>query len=188
MPVKYLIMLVHVFIDTETTGLGHRSNPPREDAIVEVGIAYRINGHIKSWGAICNPGKKYYADGRAKEAFAVNNIKEDEILNAEDSTAIANELKIKLTEAGPILLHAYNIPFDKPFLEKEPWSLEANWGIDIMKMAHSYFKLPVNHRIRLETVLKSLNIVPDGIPHRAETDARTTLLAYEAMMKGTSER
>jgi DNA polymerase III alpha subunit (gram-positive type) len=181
-------MQVHVFIDTETTGLGHRSNPPREDAIVEVGIAYRINGNIKSWGAICNPGEKYYAYGRAKEAFAVNNIKEDEILNAEDSATIANELKLRLNEAWPIQLHAYNIPFDKPFLIKEPWNLEADWGIDVMNMAHAYFKLPANSRIRLETVLKNLNIVPDGTPHRAETDARTTLLAYEAMLKSTSKR
>ena len=180
-------MPVHVFIDTETTGLGHRSNPPREDAIVEVGIAYRINGNIKSWGAICNPGKKYYAYGRAKEAFAINNINEDEILNAKDSATIAKELNLKLNEPGSILLHAYNIPFDKPFLLREPWNLEANWGIDVMKMAHSYFKLPVNYGIRLETVLAKLNIVPDGKPHRAETDAKSTLLAYEAMIKNLNE-
>ncbi len=180
-------MPVHVFIDTETTGLGHRATPPREDAIVEVGIAYRINGNIKSWGAICNPGKKYYADGRAKEAFAINNMKEDEILNAKDSTTIAGELNLKLNEPGPILLHAYNIPFDKPFLLREPWNLEADWGIDVMKMAHSYFKLPVNYGIRLDTVLAKLNIVPDGISHRAETDAKSTLLAYEAMIKNSTK-
>jgi hypothetical protein len=31
---------IDVFVDTETTGFGHVADPPRDDAIVEFGMAY----------------------------------------------------------------------------------------------------------------------------------------------------
>ena len=61
-----------VVIDVETTGLGHKARPPREDGVVSVGLAWRADGELRTWERACDPGERFYADGRAEDAFRVN--------------------------------------------------------------------------------------------------------------------
>ncbi len=180
------VITVHVFIDTETTGLGHVANPRREDAIVEVGIAYRINGRIERWGSICNPGEMYFRNGRAEEALNVNQISLNDITNAPHSEIVSERLNTILKGIGEIELHAYNIPFDRVFLDMEPWHLSDcfQWGDDVMDLAFNYFRLPQGYRIGLARTLERLGLRPDGAPHRAATDAVSALMAYERLRTG----
>ena len=173
----------HIFIDTETTGLGPFANPRREDAIVEVGIAYRINGRIERWGSLCNPGEKYFRNGRAEEALRVNQISLQDIADAPDSRTASMGLRSALKSIGEVELHAYNIPFDKAFLDLEPWniSMDFTWGEDVMDLSFNYFQLPQGYKIGLARTLERLGIRPDGDPHRAATDAVSALMAYERM-------
>ena len=187
---------LHIFIDTETTGLGHVANPPRDDAIIEIGIAYRnINNSIirKSW--LCNPGEKYFKDGYADEALSVSHISKEDILAARSPYEVRKDIKdytIRIDKhtatflfgkvTAPIF-HAYNIPFDSVFLEKDPWSFHLTWGIDIMDLSRDYFGLPSSYRIRLSTSMNKLGIALDGEPHRASTDAVSAMLVYEAIME-----
>lgn len=51
--------MIHVFLDTETTGLGPFTSPAREDQIIEVAFIWREKGKIKAIQELCNPGKEY---------------------------------------------------------------------------------------------------------------------------------
>ena len=177
---------MHVFLDTETTGFGHMATPPREDAIIEIGVAYRLNGSIVKWGSICNPGERYFINGRASEALKVNRISIDDILQAPDSFTVSERLKSMLNDLDEVVLHAYNIPFDRGFLDMKPWLLSRlfRWGEDVMDLSFRYFKLPVGYRIGLARTLERLGIMPDGTPHRADTDAVSALMAYEKIKNG----
>ena len=179
-------MTVHVFLDTETTGFGHMASPPREDAIIEVGVAYRLNGSIVKWGSICNPGERYFINGRASEALRINQISIDDIFQAPNSFTVSERLKSMLNDLGEVVLHAYNIPFDKGFLDMEPWRLSSlfKWGEDVMDISFRYFQLPSGYKIGLAKTLERLGIMPDGTPHRADTDAVSALMAYEIMKGG----
>lgn len=185
--ISYLIEnAIHVFVDTETTGLGHVASPPRGDAVVEIGIAYRAAGVIVTRDWLCNPGAQYLMNGRASEALLVSHIKEEDILSSRPAVRIAKNLKNEMRElekdtALPLVWHAYNIPFDRGFLEKSPWNLKVNWGEDVMDIAKSYFGLPDGYRISLAKTMEHLGIIPNGQPHRAVTDALSAMLAYEFM-------
>lgn len=173
---------VHVFVDTETTGFGHVANPPRDDAVVELGMAYRLNGDIEKIGWLCNPGKEYYANGRADGAFAVNQISIQEVELALPDTEVSKMANDLLDTLGEVVLHSYNIPFDKSFLEKYPWSFDKyQWGQDVMDIAHRFFDLPWDYKIGLKRTLERLGLQPIGEPHRAVTDAVSALLAAEEM-------
>ena len=177
---------VHVFIDTETTGLGHVALPRREDAIVEVGIAYRINGRIVRWGSICNPGEMYFRDGRAEEALIVSKISLEDITDAPPSVIVSERLNTILKGIGEIELHAYNIPFDRGFLDLDPWNISRDfrWGDDVMDLAFNYFQLPQGYKIGLARTLERLGLRPDGEAHQATTDAVSALMAYERLRTG----
>ena len=178
---------LHIFIDTETTGLGHVANPPRDDAIIEIGIAYRnINNSIirKSW--LCNPGEKYLEDRYADEALSVSHISKEDIFASKSPQKVVENvvnLFASLGNGRAVVFHAYNIPFDSVFLKKEPWNLNLNWGIDVMDLSRDYFGLPPFYRIKLSTSMNKLGIVADGEPHRASTDAVSAMLVYEAIME-----
>ena len=171
---------IDVFVDTETTGFGHVANPPRDDAIVEFGMAYRLNGEIEKIGWLCNPGKKFFGDGRAAEAFAVNNIQVGDIVLSLSDKEVSRMAKDLLDSLGNVVLHSYNIPFDKPFLEKSPWNFgKYQWGKDVMDLAHNFFDLPQDYKIGLKRTLERLRLEPIGEPHRAVTDAVSAMIAYE---------
>jgi DNA polymerase III epsilon subunit-like protein len=174
---------IDVFVDTETTGFGHVANPQREDAIVELGIAYRFRGKIEKIGWVCNPGKRFFENGRAAQAFSVNNISLDDIVAAPSDKVISKTAKTLLDSLGNVVLHSYNIPFDKPFLEKKPWNFgKYQWGKDVMDLAHDFFDLPQDYKIGLKRTLERLRIVPIGEPHRAATDAVSAMMAYEVIL------
>ena len=174
---------IDVFVDTETTGFGHVANPQREDAIVELGIAYRFRGKIEKIGWVCNPGKRFFENGRAAQAFSVNNISLDDIVAAPSDKVISKTAKTLLDSLGNVVLHSYNIPFDKPFLEKKPWNFgKYQWGKDVMDLAHDFFDLPQDYKIGLKRTLERLRIVPIGEPHRAATDAVSAMMAYEMIL------
>ena len=174
---------IDVCVDTETTGFGHVANPQREDAIVELGIAYRFRGKIEKIGWVCNPGKRFFENGRAAQAFSVNNISLDDIVAAPSDKVISKTAKTLLDSLGNVVLHSYNIPFDKPFLEKKPWNFgKYQWGKDVMDLAHDFFDLPQDYKIGLKRTLERLRIVPIGEPHRAATDAVSAMMAYEVIL------
>ena len=176
---------LHIFFDTETTGLGDLATPPREDAIVEVGMAYRFDGKIITYGNVCKPYDYFFADGRADEALKVSGITMEEISKAKSEYDIAEEVrtilnKLILVERQDIVLHSYNIPFDQSFLEDCPWSLGFyDWGEDVMDLAFRHFQLPTGYKIGLARTLERLGIKPQGKPHRAVTDAVSAMLVYE---------
>ena len=172
---------IDVFVDTETTGFGHVATPTRDDAIVELGMAYRLNGEIQKIGWICNPGKAFYENGRAAGAFAVNNIQVEDIVLSLPDTEVSRMAKDLLDSIGNVVLHSYNIPFDKPFLDKDPWQFSSKyeWGEDVMDVAHAFFDLPWDYKIGLKRSMERLGLKPIGEPHRAATDAVSAMMVFE---------
>ncbi|MBI5636011.1 3'-5' exonuclease [Candidatus Micrarchaeota archaeon] len=173
-----------VAIDVETTGLGHAARPPRQDAVLQLGIAWREKTEVKTWSKLCNPGKKFLANGRAGAALAVNRIQVGAIQNAEPAKAVAEEFwsKIDSIEGGssgePVEFRAYNRFFDEGFLSQKPWSIPRHkWGSCIMQAAA---KTLVNaDRLKLERAMQMLQIPWFGQAHDAAIDARAALLVHE---------
>ena len=107
----------------------------------------------------------------------------DDIVAAPSDKVISKTAKTLLDSLGNVVLHSYNIPFDKPFLEKKPWNFgKYQWGKDVMDLAHDFFDLPQDYKIGLKRTLERLRIVPIGEPHRAATDAVSAMMAYEVIL------
>lgn len=180
---------VHVFVDTETTGLGHASKHEiRADAIVEFGLAFRLGTDIYSKSWICRPDAKYLENGWADEALSVSHIPLEEIRNAPGDYDIAIAVKryicgIHDLTGIPVLLHSYNIAFDKVFLEKRPWNFDYEWGEDPMLLATPILNIKgADGRIRwprLEAAMDYFHIDRQGDAHRAASDAIAALEVYE---------
>lgn len=178
-------MTTVVAIDTETTGLGHNAEPKRDDAVIQVGIAWRdTKGKLITWGSLCLPDPKYLLNGRAARALEVNKLKLKDILAAPKDKVVANTLKTKLKNIGKVELRAYNVSFDAPFLSKKPWNIpKAAWGPCIMRSVSKHFELGYGN-MKLEEALDKLELKkPKGNFHNAETDAVTALLIDEALNK-----
>ena len=172
-------------IDTETTGLGHKANPERDDAVIQVGIAWRdAKGKLATWGSLCLPDNKYILNGRAARALEINKLKLKDVLDAQKDSVVAGKLKIKLKDIGKVELRAYNLSFDGPFLSKKPWNIpKAAWGPCIMRCASKHFGLDYGN-MKLEEALDELGLKkPRGNFHNAETDAAAALLVDEALSK-----
>ena len=128
-------------IDTETTGLGAQHY--REDAIVQVGaVVVRDGKIIDEFNSCCWPGEKYFLDGRAGAALAINNLNMSELRSSPPDEEVAEDFRRWLSPYLPARITAYNIAFDRPFLEQEPWELhdleELEWGNCIMLYAAEY--------------------------------------------------
>ena len=184
------VLPLHIFLDTETTGLGHADwHEEREDAIVEIGIAIRIDGELYSRSWLCNPGEKYFENGRADYALSVSHIPINAIMNAARDTEVA--LKVKgfladlhhpLTNRPIPLFHSYNIAFDRPFLEKSPWNFEYKWGEDPMLLAADIINPESGRWPRLEDAMHFFNINREGNAHSALSDAIAALKVHEACL------
>ena len=175
-----------VVLDTETTGLGHRDKAgPREDGIVQVGFAYRdpSMGDVRTWRRFCDPGRRLYENGRAAVAFAWNGRTEAEVLASPPATLVAEELRAALAALrirhGPLDLRAYNVPFDRAFLEAAPWDLRAEWGPCLMQAATVLD--PRGRWPRLEAACAALGFAHPGPAHDAGADAHAALLVMEAL-------
>lgn len=173
-----------VAIDIETTGLGHRNYPPREDAVIQVGIAWKEGNCVKIWSEYCNPGSEFFANGRADAALRINKITLETINNAKPASKVAFELSEKIEEIENsakenIVFKAYNRFFDEGFLKQKPWEVPAfKWGECIMKQAAS--QLTGKDKLKLETAMQLLEIPwPKGRAHDAATDAHAALLVHE---------
>lgn len=181
---------LHIFLDTETTGLGHVAKYEiREDAVVEIGLAFRLDGEIYSRSWLCNPGERYFENGRADEALSVSHIPMDAILNAPSATEVAVHVKgflanlhYPLTNRPIPILHSYNIGFDRPFLEKSPWNFEYKWGEDPMLLAADIINPESGRWPRLEDAMHFFNINREGNAHSALSDAIAALKVHEACL------
>jgi hypothetical protein len=177
-----------VVIDTETTGFGHFNRPPREDAIVQVGLSYRdVRGEVVTWGEYCNPGAQFVFPGWADEALKANGITRAQILQAPSSAKVASELQLRLKAIqddlrSQIQLRSYNRDFDEPFLAANPWSVPtAAWGPCIMLDATRFLDGEDARWVSLKTAMQRLRLEWPGRAHDARTDSHAALLVLEAI-------
>lgn len=176
-------------VDTETTGFGHNATPPRPDAVIQVGLAYRDpDGEVRTWSSLCNPGPEYLEDGRAEGALEVSGLAEDDVLSAPPARKVASRFWDRVQEArselgSPLEFRSYNLDFDGPFLASEPWGVGADrWGPCIMKRATLYLDGPGGKWPKLEDAVRRLDLEwPRGPAHDAGVDSHAALLVDEAL-------
>lgn len=180
-----------IVVDTETTGLGHNSRPPRHDAVVQIGYAWRTpRGAIVRWHETCNPGELYLRSGRASEALRINGLSLTEVLEARPATLVAQDLRGRLEEIRSVTgrqveLRSYNRAFDEPFLAAKPWRVRSSdWGPCLMQAAQDhlgYWKWP-----KLQEAIQMLGIEPPvGRSHTAAVDSHAALLVHEKIFGGS---
>lgn len=185
-----------VVVDTETTGFGHFAKPPREDAVVQIGLAYRSrDGQIETWSEYCNPGEAYLRTGWADRALEVNHLTRDRILTSRPVAAIAKEFHSKLagieSERGvEIQLRAFNRDFDLPFLASRPWSVPiSRWGPCIMLAVTEFLDGPDARWVGLDAAMRRLGLDwPERPRHDAAVDSHAALLVLEAITNRTNRR
>ncbi len=176
-----------VIVDVETTGLGHKGRPPRPDAVVQVGMAWRAGkGKVKTWSSYCNPGKEFLEGGRAEQALRVNGIREETILNAEPIGKVAGAFwrqvgKIESKTCSSVEFRAYNRSFDEGFLSTTPWEIPPHrWSACIMLDATDCLNRA--KWLRLEEAMQALRIPwPEDRAHDAAVDAHAALLVHEKL-------
>ncbi len=173
-----------VAIDVETTGLGHAGYPPREDAVLQIGLAWREKGRVGTWSEFCNPGEKFIANNRAKIALQINGISPEVVRSSRPAKTVAQEFRSKVDEiedstGSPAEFLAYNKAFDSGFLNQKPWEVPAHkWGDCVMQAAAS--KLVAGKRLKLERAMQMLEIQwPGKRAHDAAFDAHAALLVHE---------
>ena len=184
-----------VVVDTETTGFGHVARPPREDAIVQIGLAYRASdGRIRTWSEYCNPGPAFMRPGWSDAAFEKTRISRSQILNSPPAAKVATNLRSRLKAIQdefrrPLQLRAYNRDFDQPFLAAAPWSIPPSlWGPCIMIETTRHLDGQDARWVGLNTAMLRLNLEWPGPAHRADTDAQAALLVLEAISQGQRNR
>lgn len=167
-----------IAIDVETTGLGPNTNPPREDGIVQVGIAWHVGDEILSTQWLTYPGPMMLENGRAAGAFRVNRLNEGEVRASPSAYHIAPKLHDLLHELRPdggAILCSYNSPFDRWFLERSPWDL-GTWAWDACLMERAKVKYRVGYWLKLTDACARAGIPVDlGRAHGAAYDAELAL-------------
>lgn len=187
-PLETFAVTPHIVVlDVETTGLGHMDGRP--DGVVQVGYATRRPGddQLLSWSRVCNPGATYLEGGRADEALAINGLTVEEVLAAPPAADVAAELRGRLSalaEDVPAFdLRAYNVAFDRPFLEVEPWRLEGPWGPCLMLLAHQRLN-PYGKWPKLDEACRALGVeLGAESAHDAGEDAKAALRVYERLAR-----
>lgn len=184
--------MAFVAVDVETTGLGHANFPPRDDGVLQVGMAWREKRAVKTWSAFCNPGEKFLANGWADAALQINRIPLGVIRSSRPAKAVARHFweKVKEVEAstgGRARFIAYNRSFDEGFLSKKPWAVPKHrWGDCIMRAAAG--NLIGAGRLKLERAMQLLQIPrPSARLHDAAADAHAALLVAEKMLAAGPE-
>lgn len=178
-----LFCVAFVVVDVETTGLGHVASPPREDAVLQVGMAWREKGLVKTWSDYCNPGRKFISNGRAEDALGINGISLQTIERSRAASAVAKDFweRVEAIEqtAGEVTFLAYNRSFDEGFLNQKPWSVpRGKWGDCIMRTAA--YHLTGNSRLKLQRAMQMFSIPwPGTRGHDAAFDAHAALLVHE---------
>ena len=176
-----------VVVDVETTGLGHVASPPRKDGVVQVGLAWRSVGEILSAQWTCNPGSDSLVANGADEALRIHHLSMARVQAAPSSVEVATLLKhtvlprLRHPTHGLTLL-AYNVMFDRGFLERHPWSLGTlAWGECLMVEAAR--RMGGGERwLRLVDACERAKIaLPPEQAHTAAGDARAAYLLMEQM-------
>jgi DNA polymerase III epsilon subunit-like protein len=166
-----------IFVDTETTGLGVHGNPPREDGVLEVGLAWEEDGLLRSWQCRCNPGDHPWKDGRADQALQVNGITAAEIAQAPSVTTVAAYARTtirRIAKGGMFTLVAFNAPFDRSFLETPDWALGATAWRDAKERARRVSGATRRH-LSLRAACEKLGVnVEDLRAHSAAGAAEAT--------------
>ncbi len=175
--------MVDVFIDTETTGLGHVASPPRDDAVVEVGIACRLGGEVKKWSTFVKQPPRFFADGRADKALEINRISPGEIAAAPSQEFAFGMLARALESLKATRLVAFNAKFDQPFMEACPefksWLDRSGIAWSCAQQRAKLVVLVPGH-LSLKTACSKLGIGMEfGSTHRASYDAYLAMLVWE---------
>lgn len=145
-------------------------------------MAYRDGSEIVSKSWLCKPDAKYFAFRRFEKALNVSHIKLEEIFESKEDTEVVKEVKKYIDNLGSnIIMHSYNIKFDKKFLEDDPWNFTYQWGDDPMLLADKIMNK--GRYPHLYEAMENFNIQRKGNPHRAESDAVACLEVYEACLK-----
>lgn len=161
-----------VVVDTETTGFGSKAD------VIEIGAVTRVEGELKTFEAMCNPGEDRLKSDKIQGALDVNGITMEEIRAAKPIEDVANNFWRWLEEnfGDDWVLCAHNVPFDAGFLEREPWSISKDrWQFDTMEMAGGY--------IALDKCLDRYKIEREGDAHRALSDAKATMRLLEVLLE-----
>lgn len=181
-----------IVVDTETTGLGGQDS--REDAIVQIGaVVVRDGMIIDEFNSCCWPGEKYFIGGRANYALMINNLSIDKLRSSPHDDIVAMKFREWMEQYLTTKITAYNVAFDRPFLEQKPWSLQETvgltWGSCIMLYAAEYLgERGMNRRHprygnwkwkKLEEVARFLGVALTNA-HDAMGDAKA---AAEIMLK-----
>lgn len=181
-----------VTVDVETTGLDHKApGGPRPDGVVQVGIAWRNPaGRLQVWERTCNPGEEYLKGGRATEALSVNRLSLQAVRTAQPAAKVAADLRTKLSairrDTGQLCFRAFNMAFDRPFLESAPWQLAESWGTCLMVEAARRFGSG-NDRIPLWRACQEAGITTPLRMHSAGVDSTLALLLHEFLEGGVSD-
>lgn len=176
--------MIHVFLDTETTGLGPFTSPAREDQIIEVAFIWREKGKIKAIQELCNPGKEYLRI--ASTALDIQGRTIKDVLAFQDINTAAEKVKKQLSGLDNPVYHSWNIPFDKYFLEQEPWHLMGTWGEDPMVITSRYLGYQYD-RIALQKAALYFDLkLPDNMRfHTALSDAFMAMRIWEVIQDET---
>ena len=172
----------HIFIDTETTGLGPQAG--RRDQIIEIAFVWNNNGKINTIQEFANPGAEYLHD--CDEALSIQGRTLEEVISFQDIEKASKKVKNAIDKIpGKKTFHSWNIPFDKYFVEQEPWNLNLNWGDDPMVMASRYMGYSYD-RIALWKAVNYFGIeMPENFHlHSALSDAWMALKIYEEITGG----
>ncbi len=151
-------------LDVETTGLD-----PADHRITEVGLIRFEDGEVvEEYGQLVNPERPIPA-----ESTEITGISDDDVRDKPTFDEIADEVHQRLQDVG---LVAYNLSFDRSFLEMELEQCGYEWPdeaptLDPLIFARQFFK--DQHRKDLGTVCDLLGISLEEA-HRATNDARVT--------------
>ena len=174
--------MIDVFLDTETTGLGPFGKPERKDQIIEVAFIWREGSEIKHIQEICNPGLEYLF--KAEEALKIQGRTRGGVFGCQEMEEARIKVITQLSYLTNPVYHSWNIPFDRFFLEQDPWNLSLEWGEDPMVLASRYMGYSYD-RIALSKGADYFEIeMPKSFRfHTALADAYMAMKIWEAMQK-----
>ncbi len=167
---------IYIVVDLETTGLS-----PKDSSIIQIGavaLLYencRLTPLDKEFFTEVWPGEEAFEKEGIDRILELNHSSVDQLRRAPETDVVAGIFHewLKLFD-GRLLATAYNIGFDRKFLQEEPWCLDnlVIWDRDLMEWTAK--ELRSRNWVKLKVALREYGIdVPEGEElHTAITDAR----------------
>ena len=150
-----------VALDVETTGFD-----AEEERVIEIGlVTFSGERVVERWGTLLNPGKPI-----PPEVQTLTGITDEDVAHAPVFADIAQELSERLHKTG---LCAYNLHFDRKFIDTELKRCDLAWPIDAPTFDPLIFakELQKEHRKHpLGKVAERLGLTLENA-HRATDDA-----------------